>query len=154
MHLLSLLLLGLLWTPICAQSAGAVDSYKQIKGKDLRTVFSGTLMVGEYRDYRAETKTFRYTELHREDGTTDYQEGKTLTMPGTWKVIGGDKLCYKYPKSEMPNYTHCFFVFQSEKCYYKYALPQMTLRGPRDWDIWSSRAIRKGSGGSCAAPTS
>ena len=150
-------LLAVLAAILLTEIAGAQENtrqFKQLKGEALRAVFSGALMTGEYRDYREQTKTFRYTELHRANGTTDYKEGKTLTMPGIWTIVGSDKICYKYPKSGAPKRTHCFFVFAHDKCYYKYGLWQMTLRGPRDWDIWTSRALVKGDGGSCAAPLS
>jgi len=131
------------------QSAGAV----QMKGDDLRFVFNQTMMIGEYREYRDITRTYNYTEFHFKDGTTDYIEGRK-SEDGRWKIIGDDKICYKYPKSQYYTQTYCFFVFKSDGCYYKFAPRNMTLRGPRNWDRWSSRAIRKSSGGTCDEPVS
>ncbi len=141
-------------TALCAATmaqASSSSGHTQIKGDDLRAVFSGTTMVGEYVTYRDETKTYNYTELHFKGGDTDYIEGKQREK-GQWRIVGDDKICYKYPKSQYYMNTYCFFVYETEGCYYKYALPSMTLRGPRSWDMWSSRAVRKGHGGSCATP--
>ena len=121
---------------------------QQLKGAALKAVFNDTLMIGEYRLYRDVTHTYNYTEFHHADGTTDYVEGKKK-LDGRWKIIGDDKVCYKYPHSDYYNATYCFFVFKQGKCYYKFSLSQMTLHGPRDWNRWSSRAVRKGEGGSC-----
>ena len=128
----------------------------QMKGEDLRAVFSDTMMIGEYRNYRDITRTYNYTEDHHADGTTDYVEGRKKE-DGRWKVIGDDKVCYKYPNSRYYTRTYCFFVYDDDGCYYKFAPSDMTLkRGPKNWDRWSSRAVRKGakgsSAGSCDAP--
>jgi hypothetical protein len=128
-------------------------AHKQMKGDDLKAVFFETTMIGEYRAYRTKTETYNYTEFHREDGSTDYFEGDRLEK-GVWTLVGDDKICYRYPGSDYYLQTYCFFVFNVEGCYYKFSLGQMTLRGPRNWDRWSSRAIRKGSGASCAVPVS
>lgn len=128
--------------------------YTQMKGAELLAVFTDTTMVGEYRNYRDETRTYNYTEVHTVSsdvgGATDYLEGKQHEK-GIWTIVGGDKVCYKYPRSDYYTRTYCFFVYESEKCFYKYPPSAMNLRGPKSWDRWTSRAIRKGSGGSCAA---
>ena len=124
------------------------SAYQQLKGKALRDVFADTMMLGEYRVYRDITRTYNYTEFHHANGTTDYVEGKKK-LDGRWKIIGDDKICYKYPHSQYYDSTYCFFVFKQDKCYYKFSLEQMTLHGPRNWNRWSSRAVRKGDGGSC-----
>lgn len=142
---------GLISPAQARNSAKQSPSYIQMKDDALRAVFSDTVMVGEYRTYRDITKTFNYTEFHTIDGTTDYKEGRKHE-DGLWTIIGGDKICYKYPKSNYYTRTYCFFVYESEACYYKYTPANMTLRGPRSWNSWSSRAVREGSGGSCAAP--
>lgn len=126
------------------------NDHVQMKDDALRTVFSNTVMVGEYRTYRDITKTFTYREFHTVDGTTDYKEGRKHE-DGLWKIIGGDKICYKYPNSDYYTHTYCFFVYEFEGCYYKFTPSNMTLRGPRSWNSWSSRAVREGSGHSCAA---
>ena len=139
---------------MCFSLPASADTaaYQQIKGeKNLRAVFEKTMMVGEYRTYRDETRTYNYTEYHNGDGTTDYREGK-LREKGNWNIVGDDKVCYKYPKSDYYEATYCFFVFKQGDCYYKHSLRNMTPRGPRRWKRWSSRAIRKNDGGSCAAP--
>jgi len=145
---LILLSLALLSGPAMANQNGGVS---QMKGEALRAVFNQTMMVGEYREYRDVTRTYNYTEFHYADGTTDYIEGHK-SEKGVWKIIGDDKICYKYPKSKYYTQTYCFFVFISDGCYYKFAPRNMSLRGPRNWGKWSSRAIRKGAGGSCAEP--
>jgi hypothetical protein len=152
---LFLVLPMVLLTLIATNSANAESSasYTQMLGEELNAVFNETTMVGEYRTYRTLTETFDYSEFHFADGSTDYTEGKR-TEKGIWSLVGEDKICYRYPGSEYYNQTYCFFVYESEGCFYKYSLVNMTLRGPRSWDAWSSRAIRKGSGATCAAPTS
>lgn len=129
------------------------SGYTQMLGDDLKAVFNETMMVGEYRAYRDETETNNYTEFHFEDGSTDYKEGPQRER-GVWTLVGPDKVCYKYPNSTSYTQTYCFFVYESEGCYYKYSLAAMGLNGPRNYDYWSSRAVRKGSGKSCAAPIS
>ena len=139
---------------VAARANGAdAPKYQQIKGKALRAVFSDTLMVGEYRQYRDETKTYNYSEYHHKNGTTDYVEGRKKE-DGRWKIVGDDKICYKYPNSDYYTGTYCFIVYKSEGCYYKYSPFDMSWRSgrPKNWDRWSSRAIRKGHGGSCDDP--
>lgn len=136
-----------------ALAAGKSSAHKHLKGQTLREVFSDTMMVGEYRTQRGDTNTFNYTEYHFKNGTSDYKEG-ALHDTGLWNIVGKDKICYKYPKSKTYTRTYCFFVYEANGCYYKYSVYNMGLNGPRSWDAWSSRAIRKGSGGSCAAPAS
>ena len=122
-----------------------------MKGDDLRAVFYETKMVGEYRHFRDKTKTFNYTEYHFKNGTSDYIEGDKRE-DGLWKIVGDDKICYSYPGSEYFNRTYCFMVFNDDGCFYKFSQFDMTLRGPRNWDLWTSRAVRKGSGATCAVP--
>ena len=137
-------------SPVYADSA---KQKSQIKGDALKTVFYETTMIGEYRLYRTETETYNYQEFHSKDGSTDYVEGEQREK-GIWTLVGDDKICYRYPKSDYYTQKYCFFVFNIDGCYYKFSLRQMSVRGPRNWDRWSSRAIRKGSGKSCAVPTS
>ena len=126
----------------------SIANYEKITGEALKAVFNETTMIGEYHDYRDKTKTYNYTEFHHKNGTTDYVEGDKHEK-GIWKIIGGDKICYRYPKSDYYKGTYCFFVYKNDKCYYKYSPYNMSLKGPRDWNKWSSRAVRKGDGGSC-----
>jgi len=135
--------------PAYANNSGG---FTQMKGEALRAVFSDTMMVGEYREYRNITRTFNYTEYHSKDGKTDYIEGRKREA-GRWKIVGDEKICYKYPNSRYYTQTYCFYVFNADGCYYKFTPSNMTLkRRPKNWDKWSSRAVRKGAGGSCAAP--
>ena len=127
--------------------------YKQMLGDNLKAVFNETMMIGEYRAFRDKTKTSNYSEFHYKDGSTDYKEGDQKER-GVWELVGPDKICYNYPESSYYQQKYCFFVYESEGCYYKYSLQSMSLSGPRSWDYWSSRAVRKGSGKSCAAPIS
>ena len=124
---------------------------QHLTGKALRAVFSDTTMVGEYREFRDITRTYNYTEHHYENGTTDYLEGRKKE-DGRWNIVGDDKICYKYPRSRYYSRTYCFYVFNVEGCYYKFTPENLTFkRRPKNWDRWSSRAIRKGAGGSCQA---
>lgn len=148
-YILATFILGL-----CAGIANANNSnnFTQMKGAELRAVFSDTMMVGEYREYRDITRTYNYTEHHYKNGTTDYVEGRKKE-DGRWNIIGNEKICYKYPGSRYYSRTYCFFVFNVEGCYYKFTVANMTLkRRPKNWDRWSSRAVRRGAGGSCDAP--
>lgn len=134
-------------------NANSDSGYQQILGDELKAVFNETLMVGEYRAFRDKTETNNYTEFHFDDGSTDYKEGPQKER-GVWTLVGPDKICYRYPESASYTQTYCFFVYESEGCYYKYPLQVMGLNGPRSYEYWSSRAVRKGSGKSCAAPIS
>ena len=157
MHILkySLLVFYSLFSVLFGVSALADEAdkknYQQITGKALRAIFDDTMMLGEYRDYRDLTKTFSYTEFHNTNGTTDYLEGERFDK-GVWRMVGDDKICYNYPDSDFYKYTYCFVVYDNDGCYYKYSARSMTYYGPRSWDKWTSRAVRKGSGKSCAAP--
>ena len=145
---------ALLFLAICSAPTAFGDesaSPHYLTGKDLRLVFDDTTMKGEYRIFRDLTKTYRYTEHHTKDGKTHYIEGKRIEN-GLWKIIGQDKICYRYPDSKDYNSTYCFYVYNIEGCYYKFSPYNMTLHGPRDWELWTSRAVRKGHGGSCEAP--
>ncbi len=124
-----------------------------LTGDALRSVFEDTTMSGEYRTFRGETQTFRYTEYHDPNGTSDYTEGDR-NEPGVWYILGGDKICYRYPQSKRHTRTYCFVVYNFEGCYYKFSQYDMTPRGPRHWDLWTSRAVRQGHGGSCEEPIS
>ena len=159
MHILkySLIVFYSLFSVFITASAFADEAekknYQQVKGKALRAIFDDTMLLGEYRDFRDITKTFSYTEFHFKNGTSDYIEGDSRDK-GIWKIVGDDKICYNYPDSENYKYTYCFIVYDLEGCYYKYSVGSMTYYGPRTWDGWTSRAVRKGSGKSCAPPVS
>ncbi|MCF6219976.1 MAG: hypothetical protein L3J65_02590 [Robiginitomaculum sp.] len=147
------ILVAILWglSPGTARANNS-GSFTQMKGDALRAVFTDTMMVGEYRQYRDLTRTFNYTEFHSKDGTTDYVEGRKKE-DGRWKIIGNEKICYKYPGSRYYSQTYCFYVFNADGCYYKFTPENMTLnRNPRNRNRWSSRAVRKGAGGTCDEP--
>jgi len=146
-------LLGVFFAGSAIADDAPKKNYKQVTGKTLRAVFNDTMMLGEYRDYRDITKTYSYTEFHFKNGTTDYIEGDNRD-DGVWKLVGDDKICYNYPQSEHYKHTYCFIVYETDGCYYKYSTGSMTYYGPRSWDDWTSRAVRKGTGKSCAAPVS
>ncbi len=143
------------WIVFCAALsapvfAGTADGYEKITGEALRKVYSETLFIAEYMDYRDKTKTYNYTEYHNTDGTTDYKEGARRET-GRWKIIGEDKICYQYPEGDDPNDKYCFFTYKHGKCYYQFHHTEMTIRGPRNVKIWNSRGVRAGDGGSCNA---
>lgn len=125
----------------------------QLKGDELRAVFNNTKVLSEYRDFKGiHENGYDFTEFHHENGTTNYTEIGAKTEQGLWKIIGEDKVCYKYPNTDAFTQTYCFFVYQQDKCYYNYSLNAMTIHGPKRWDMWTSRFVREGSGGSCADP--
>lgn len=143
---------------VAAAFADSGPVYQPIRGEDLRAVFLETEMVGEYRQFREKTKTSNYTEYHFKDGNTDYREG-ALSEKGIWYILADEKICYKYPQSVYYPSIYCFFVYKNDKCYYKYSLHNMRIVGlnayrPYSWDAWSSRAIRKGTHGTCNTPVS
>ncbi len=131
------------------------SQYRQLKNADLRGVFNESMILSEYRTFKGiNNKTYDFKEFHHANGTTDYTEIGSKTEAGLWDIIGGDKVCYKYPTTEKFPETYCFFVYQQGKCYYQYALSAMTIHGPRSWDLWTSRFVRQGDGGMCAAAVS
>ena len=132
-----------------------------VTGDALNSVFSDTMMLGEYREFRDLSKSYEYSEHHFKNGTTNYKEGGQKPQKGLWKIIGGDKICYRYPDSENYKQVYCFLVYNMQGCYYKYSPYDMVIDRqnpgsfrPRNWDMWTSRAVRKGSGANCAEPTS
>ena len=137
-----------------ALAAGDDSHFRQIKGKTLKNLFIDKTVIAEYQDINGGIKNYRFTEHHNADGTTDYIEAGEKTEKGLWKIIGQDKICYKYPGNQVFTKTYCFFVYKDETCYYNYGVGSMTLKGPKNRDWWTSRFIIKGQGGSCEVPTS
>lgn len=138
---------------ICATSnANATDtSFQQITGDRLQNLFNDKTVISEYHNTTDGIKDFRFTEHHFKNGTTDYIERGQKTEKGRWNIIGGRKICYRYPGNEVFNGTYCFFVYKDGQCYYNYAINAMTLHGPKNRDWWTSRFIIQGEGGTCDA---
>ncbi len=132
-------------------NAGTKPGYEQITGTALTALLTDKTVISEYKDSQGGIKDFRFTEHHFKNGTTDYIELGHPAEQGIWNIIGGDKVCYKYPGNKIFTGTYCFFVFKIEDCYYNYHRRAMGLNGPRHQDWWTSRFIIKGEGGSCAA---
>lgn len=130
------------------------QQYLQIKGDALRSVFLETTVLSEYQRIGGGIQNDQYTETHHANGDTDYQELGTPKIKGSWQIVGNDKICYRYPGNKVFTQTYCFFVYKSGSCYYNYGARQMTLKGPYDWRLWTSRFVRKGDGGTCDAPVS
>ena len=131
-----------------ARAGEPAQTFKPLTGEALKAAYSGAMMVGEFRKYYKSLDTNEYTEKHYENGTTDYTVGPRF-LNGEWEIKGGDKLCYKYPNSEKLTRTYCFAVYEFDGCYYKYPLRNMAAGGPINWDNWSTRAAREGSGSAC-----
>jgi len=131
--------------------AGTKPGLEQIKDAALITLLTDKTVISEYKDGDGGIKDFRFTEHHLKDGTTDYTELGHPVEKGLWNIIGGDKVCYKYPGNKVFTQTYCFFVYKIEDCYYNYHSRAMGLNGPRNTDWWTSRFIIKGEGGSCDA---
>lgn len=126
------------------------EGFEQQKGKVLLNVLKDTTILSEYRNFKGmKNKSYDFTELHNADGTTNYTERGSDQESGLWKIIGGDKVCYQYPNSPRPNEKHCFFVYKQGQCYYNYSRRAMSPQGPINYDYWTSRFVRKGSGGTC-----
>ena len=126
------------------------STYHQVTGEDLRAVFADAMILSEYRSFKGiNKKSYDFKEYHFADGTTDYTEKGSKTEKGRWDIIGDDKICYKYPTTQAFPQTYCFFVFRQGKCYYQYGVSEMTIYGPRSYDLWVSRFVRKGDGGVC-----
>lgn len=142
--------------PYLAYAAPPPDTqpdHTQVKGDALRAVFDNTKVLSEYRNFKGiHENGYDFTEFHHRNGTTSYTEIGAKTERGLWKIIGEDKICYTYPNTDAFTQTYCFFVYQQDKCYYNYSLNAMTIHGPRNWSLWTSRFVREGDGGSCADP--
>ncbi len=158
-HLILPILFTLCTAPSLAQEThsktpDAKKTYEQLSRNEYVKLLPGKTIKGEYRFMRERTKTFNFAEEHFADGTTNYREG-TLNEKGVWYPLGKQKICYKYPDSPaMGGNTNCFWVYESEKCYYGYSISEMTLKGPRDYNDWVARWVMKGTGGSCDTPVS
>ncbi|PHR58697.1 MAG: hypothetical protein COA43_10620 [Robiginitomaculum sp.] len=141
----------LLFSPLLSTIGHAQDANPhQLKGEELRAVFTDTTILSEYQIFKGmHKKGYDFIEHHNADGTTHYTENGAPLEQGLWKIIGGDRICYQYPASPVPNQKHCFFIFQDGKCYYNFALQNMTPSGPKNWDHWWARFVRKGDGGQC-----
>jgi len=148
-------LLGAIFAVLSGTDAFAgADDYQQLKGEALTALFMETTVLSEYQRAGGGIKNERFTETHHANGETDYQELGTPKIKGNWQIVGDDKICYRYPGNKVFTQTYCFFVYKSGTCYYNFGARQMTLNGPYNWDLWTSRFVRKGEGGSCAEPVS
>ncbi len=126
------------------------NTYTQMKDAELRAVFHETMVLSEYRTFKGiNDKSYDFTEYHHGDGSTDYIEKGSKSEKGRWNIVGSDKICYRYPTTDAFSQTYCFFIYRQGKCYYQYGLTEMTIYGPRSWDLWVSRFVRKGEGGVC-----
>jgi hypothetical protein len=132
--------------PAWAQTSGPVP--QQITGQALRDVFTDNTVISEYQSIRG-IKHYQFSEHHNPDGTTDYVELGETGEPGLWKLVGDDKICYRYPGNRRFPDTYCFVVYKIDTCYYNFGTQDMTMRGPRNWDAWTSRFVVKGDGGVC-----
>ena len=128
-------------------------AYSPLTHDQYLKLLPGKTIKGEYRYMRERTKTYRFSEHHNADGTTDYKEG-TIHSKGIWYPLGKQKICYKYPGDPDMSGTSCWFVYNDDGCYYGYNIGEMTLRGPRNFDNWGARWVIVGEGGSCDAPVS
>ncbi|NNC36116.1 MAG: hypothetical protein EX271_04100 [Acidimicrobiales bacterium] len=147
---LTLTLIAFIAQPATAED----DGYLQITGDDLHSVFYESTVVSEYQRISGGIQNEQFIETHHANGETDYQELGTPKIKGSWQIVGDDKICYRYPGNKVFTQTYCFFVYKSGTCYYNYGSRQMTLNGPYDWRLWTSRFVRKGDGGTCDAPVS
>ncbi len=149
------LLLAFLFAPYAVAENQTEPEYSPLGKNQYEQLLPGKTIRGEYRFMRERTKTYNFTEKHFADGTTDYKEGR-IRAQGQWYALGEKKICYKYKReSEMGGNTSCFWVYQSDGCYYGYGLSEMTLSGrPRDYNDWVARWVIEGSAASCAAPVS
>ncbi len=135
--------------------AFAADSeWRQIKGDELLKTFDKTTVVGEYRSDSGGIEHYKFKEVHKSDGTSDYIELGAETVFGKWEIVGEDKICYRYKGNKVFNQTYCFFIYKNGTCYYNFSINAMSLNGPLNWDWWTSRFVRKGDGGTCAAAVS
>jgi len=140
---------------VYALPAFAEDSeWRQIKGEELLKTFDKTTVVGEYRSSRGGIEHYKFKEIHKSDGTSDYIELGADTVAGKWEIVGEDKICYRYKGNEVFNQTYCFFIYKNGTCYYNFSINAMSLKGPLNWDWWTSRFIRQGDGGTCTQPVS
>ena len=130
------------------------SEWRQIKGEELHKTFDKTTVVGEYRSDRGGIEHFKFKEIHKPYGTTDYIEQGAETVIGKYEIVGDDKICYRYEGNEVFNRTYCFFIYKNGSCYYNFSRNAMSLKGPLNWDWWTSRFIRNGEGGTCAPPVS
>jgi hypothetical protein len=128
--------------------------YEQIKGNALNALFMETTVLSEYQRIGTGIQNDKFTETHHANGDTDYQEFGTPKIKGSWQIVGEDKICYRYAGNQVFTQTYCFFVFKSGSCYYNFGASEMSLIGPYNWDLWTSRFVRKGDGGSCNEPVS
>jgi len=142
-------------TMFAAPLAYATDgTFRQIKGQELLDTFKEVMVIGEYHQDTGGIEHYKFTEYHNADGTSDYIELGADPLVGHWQIVGEDKVCYRYEDSETFNQTYCFFIYKSGTCYYNFSLGAMTVNGPRNYDWWVSRFVRKGDGGTCAEPVS
>jgi len=154
LNILIIILLVLASSAAYAEENAGNKKYTPITAKQFQKMLPEKTITGEYRQMRARTKTYNFSEIHHKDGTTDYSEGP-IKSKGVWYTLGKQKICYKYPNDEnMDQGTSCFWVYKQDTCFYGYSIGAMTLSGPRRYEDWSARWIIKGSGGTCDAPVS
>jgi hypothetical protein len=153
MRTLLSLLTVLVWS-LSAPAFADDSNWRQIEGEELHKTFDNTTVIGEYRSNRGGIEHYRFKEIHKQDGTTDYIEQGAKTVIGKWQIVGEDKICYRYEGNAVFNQTYCFFIYKFGTCYYNFSINAMSINGPLNWDWWTSRFIRKGEGGTCDVPVS
>ena len=133
-------------------SAIAKDKGEALTAKQMNKIFIGETLIGEYRFNMGVTDAPNFTEEFLTNGTTLYREGP-IDIKGRWKTY--DKtICYTYgQKSPIGGGLNCFWVRESNGCFYGYAYPE-TPDKPEFYDDWLTRSVIKGSGNSCGEPIS
>ncbi len=133
-----------------AAPASAAD-YTRLNAEQLKEHYSGQTKLGEYSSYTSRSDTVMYTEVHNEDGTVTYKEGK-FSSTGIWYVSDKGEMCYRYDGTNGRGRPHCFWIYVSEGCYYSYSQkPALLKKAPERYERWGARGVMEGSGNSCAA---
>ncbi|MBS0241821.1 MAG: hypothetical protein JSS20_06560 [Proteobacteria bacterium] len=113
-----------------------------MSGEEIKQAFSGQPLEGVYPSQRP------WSELIRQDGTTDYREGPNH-WAGTWWVQDRE-FCFRYPP---PGVGGCFRITRtSPNCYELYEFgnpPEDPDTPPERADLWNGRMWQAGKPPTC-----
>lgn len=144
--LAALILCGIATTAVAqSQRFDVRPLAQQLSTAELDAALSGRTLAGAYNFSReGEARSF-YSEVHTDDGRTEYTEGP-LTATGQW-FADDDVVCYAYDHSLLQG--GCFRVYQVANCYYFYSTSVPQMPDELDRDYWVARATQDGEEPRC-----
>jgi len=109
-----------------AESKAKQTKFKQLFGTELFEAYREKTLEGVYSSYAQSVKDgeppVTFTEYHHDNATTTYEHRavKSFKTIGIYSVKK-DQMCYVYNDPGKVVGRFCFYVFESDGCYYHYS---------------------------------